>query len=155
MDVTIAGRVDPALRAGVSDHVRRIRDNQPALNLVLHDRWIAAPELEAMVGASDVVLAPYQRFVGSSGVLLWAARAGLPILTQDFGLLGRLVRDHGLGLVADTMRPESLAAVIARMVTGGPRRFIDLQSARSFAARRTPHDFASAVVQSLQSGDRQ
>jgi len=153
--ITVAGRIDPALRQQVAERVRRIGDLRPALSLRVDDRWLPADELDSLILANDVVLAPYQRFVGSSGVLLWAARAGLPLLTQDFGLLGRLVRDHKLGLTADTTDPDSLAAGIERMVTEGPRSFVEPVAARSFVADRTPHDFASMVIRSLQCGERQ
>jgi hypothetical protein len=96
-----------------------------------------------------VVLAPYQRFVGSSGVLLWAAGAGKPVITQDYGLIGRLVRDHELGLSADVTDPKTLAHAITDMTTRGPRAFINQSTARSFAAERTPHDFAVLVFASL------
>jgi hypothetical protein len=98
---------------------------------------------------SDIVLAPYQRFVGSSGVLLWAARAGRPVLAQEFGLVGRLTRDHRLGAVADSSDPAKLAAQIECMVESGPQSFIDLSSAARFAASRTPHRFASIVLSSV------
>jgi hypothetical protein len=79
-------------------------------------------------------------------VLLWAARAGRPVLAQSFGLVGRLTRDHRLGLVADSSDPVKLAAEIERMVDGGPQTFIDLSSAADFASSRTPHRFASQVL---------
>ncbi|MGZ5825931.1 MAG: hypothetical protein ACXWIO_07975, partial [Croceibacterium sp.] len=72
-----------------------------------------------------------QRFVGSIGILLWAVRAGRPGLTQEFGMIGRLTRDHRLGTVADS------ADQIERMVVCGPRTFIDLPSATTFGSSRT------------------
>jgi glycosyltransferase involved in cell wall biosynthesis len=152
--VTIAGRVEPALRASVDARVRHVGAARPGLHLQIDDRWLPAGELDALVTRSDVVLAPYQRFVGSSGVLLWAARAGLPLLTQDFGLLGRLVRDHRLGLAVDTMDPVAVAAGIERMAVEGPKRFVDAAAARRFADACTPQAFASTVIGSLQCDGR-
>jgi glycosyltransferase involved in cell wall biosynthesis len=149
VSVTIAGRVEAALRERVEARIRHLRKVRPELCLRLEDRWIPAAELDAIIATGDVVLAPYQRFVGSSGVLLWAARMGIPVLTQDFGLLGRLVHDHRLGLTADTLDPASLAAGIERMVIEGPDTFVDPGAAQSFAASRTPRAFAAAVVTSL------
>ena len=115
----------------------------------MDDRRIDRAELEALVTRCDIVLAPYQRFVGSSGVLLWAARAGRPVLAQEFGLVGRLTRDHRLGAVADSSDPRHLAQCIEQMVVRGPQTFIDLASAASFAALRTPDRFASTVLASV------
>ena len=147
--VLFAGRVDPALRDRLEQRRRDLAEHHPDLWLSIDDRRLDQAELASLVRHCDVVLAPYQRFVGSSGVLLWAARTGRPLLTQDFGLLGRLVRDHKLGLTADTVDPDSLAAGIERMVSEGPRTFVDPMAAQSFVAARTPHDFAAVVFQSL------
>src|SRR5689334_22236304 len=81
---------------------------KPGLWFKVEDRRLEHAELEMLVDQTDIVLAPYQRFVGSSGVLLWAAWAARPVLAQDFGLVGRLVRDHHLGAVADSYDSAAL-----------------------------------------------
>jgi glycosyltransferase involved in cell wall biosynthesis len=144
--ILFAGRVDPAIRDAIEARRGALAREQPLLQLRIDDRRLDRVELEALVTKSDIVLAPYQRFVGSSGVLLWAARAGRPVLAQEFGLVGRLTRDHRLGAVADSSDPAKLAAQIERMVAGGPQSFIDLSSATRFASSRTPHRFASIVL---------
>lgn len=144
--VLFAGRVDPEIRDAIDMRRGVLAREQPQLWLRIDDRRLDRAELDALVTHSDIVLAPYQRFVGSSGVLLWAARAGRPVLAQEFGLVGRLTRDHRLGAVADSSDPAKLAAQIERMVEGGPQSFIDLSSAASFASSRTPNRFASIVL---------
>jgi hypothetical protein len=92
------------------------------------------------------VLAPYQRFVGSSGVLLWAARAGRPVLAQEFGLIGKLTRDNHLGIAVDSGDPTKLAREIGRMIESGPSTFFDRTAAARFVAAQTPQRFASLVL---------
>ena len=150
--VLFAGRVDPAIRERIDARCRDLARAHPGLWLRIEDRRMDHGELDALVACSDVVLAPYQRFVGSSGVLLWAARAGRPVLAQEFGLVGRLTRDHRLGAAVDSSDPVRLAAEIERMVEQGPETFIDRSSAASFAASRTPHRFASLVLSSVSAG---
>jgi glycosyltransferase involved in cell wall biosynthesis len=147
--VVLAGKIDPAIRPEVEEMSRRLELEQPDLWLHLEDRWVSSGELDALIRRCDVVLAPYQRFVGSSGVLLWAARAGKPLLTQDFGLLGRLARDYRLGLAVDCSDPRVLADGIRRMVQHGVSEFIDRPAARDFVALRTPQNFAAMVFASL------
>ncbi len=147
--VVLAGKVDPAIRPEVEDMSRRLELEQPDLWLHLEDRRITSGELDALIRRCDVVLAPYQRFVGSSGVMLWAARAGKPVLTQDFGLLGRLASDYHLGLAVDCSDPRALADGIRRMVQHGVSEFIDRPAARHFAEARTPQNFAAMVFASL------
>jgi glycosyltransferase involved in cell wall biosynthesis len=143
--VLFAGRVDPAIRDAIASRRETLSRERPELWLSIDDRRLDGAELDGLVRRSAVVLAPYQRFVGSSGVLLWAARAGRPVLAQSYGLVGRLTRDHHLGLVADSSDPAKLAVEIERMVESGPQNFIDLSSAEHFVSMRTPQRFASQV----------
>lgn len=144
--VLFAGRVDPAIRDAIDSRCAALAQTQPELWLRVDDRRLDQGEIEVLVARSDVVLVTYQRFVGSSGVLLRAARVGRPVLAQEYGLVGRLTRDHRLGAVADTSDPVSLAREIEHMIVSGPQSFIDLSSATNFASSCTPHRFASIIV---------
>jgi glycosyltransferase involved in cell wall biosynthesis len=144
--VMIAGRIDDEVRACVLAGAQRVAASRPDIWLHVEDRRLGSGEIQAIVDGCDVVLAPYQRFVGSSGVLLWAARAGKPVLTQDFGLLGRLVRDHGLGTAADVTDVATLAMALVDIVRAGPEHYFDREAAACFAAMRTPEAFSAAVL---------
>ena len=143
--ILLAGRVDPAIRDRLDASRRRLTARHPELCLHIDDRRLERAELESLVARSDVVLAPYQRFVGSSGVLLWAANARRPVLAQEYGLVGRLTRDHGLGLAADSSDPVRLAAAITQMVERGPQSFINQTAAQAFVQSQTPNRFAELV----------
>jgi glycosyltransferase involved in cell wall biosynthesis len=147
--VVIAGRVSADIRREMHLLRTRLQHERPDLWLHVEDRWLGSAEIDGLVQRCDIMLAPYQRFVGSSGVLLWAARAGKPLLTQDYGLLGRLVRDHGLGLAVDTTRAADLADGIAEMLRRDPATFINATAAADFVAGRTPESFADQVFASL------
>ncbi len=147
--IMVAGKVDNDIRDEVTEMCRRLAVTQPHLWLHVEDRRLSSGEIDALVRRSDVVLAPYQRFAGSSGVMMWAARAGKPLLTQEFGLIGRLVRDYELGIALDTSNPRTLAYGIERMTVRGPLAFINRRSAQDFAAARTPQHFATAVFAGL------
>ena len=144
--VMFAGSIDPALHNRLEQRRRALAARHPDLWLHIEDRRLDQTELASLVRQSDVVLAPYQRFVGSSGVLLWAAVSGRPVLAQEYGLVGRLTREHQLGLSVDASDPSQLALEIARMVDVGPSAFIDQRAAASFAAAQTPQRFASLVL---------
>jgi glycosyltransferase involved in cell wall biosynthesis len=147
--VLLAGRIDPTIRSAIKERCSALARERPELWLRIEDRWLSRAELEFLVARSDVVLAPYRKFVGSSGVLMWAARAGRPVLAQEYGLVGRLTRDHRLGAVADSSDPTRLAREIERMIEYGPQNFIDVSSAATFAFSCTPYRFASTLLSSL------
>lgn len=138
--VMAAGRVDPPIAGEVRRMTEALAGRIGAPWFHLEDRHLTAGEIEALVARADVVLAPYQRFVGSSGVLLWAADRGKPVLVQDYGLLGRLARDHGLGHAVDTARPAHLAAGIEALLRKGadhhahPRGMLGFAGAHAYTA---------------------
>jgi glycosyltransferase involved in cell wall biosynthesis len=144
--VVIAGRVEPALGRPFTEAVDGLHARRPELQLHAERRWLSVQEIAALMAWCDAVMAPYQRFVGSSGVMLWAAAGRKPIVTQDYGLLGRLVADHGLGLAVDCTDPRRLAAAIETMVDEGTAGFFDARRAAAFAAERSPRRFAALIL---------
>jgi glycosyltransferase involved in cell wall biosynthesis len=79
------------------------------------DRYIFNAEEKQLFAASDVVLLPYRRHFGISGVLVRAIGAGLPVIASDEQLLGRLVREHDLGLLFPSGDVRALRAAIAQL----------------------------------------
>lgn len=148
--ILIAGRVEAPLRPAVDRRVARLAQVQPRLWLHVEDRFLSAAELADLVRRSDVVLAPYQRFVGSSGVMLWAASAGKPIITQDYGLLGRFTDEYKLGLAVDTTDPGTLADAITRAAANAAA-LGDPESMAGFVAAHTPHRFAATIFDGIAS----
>ena len=84
---------------------------------------------------------PTASIFGSSGVLVRAIGAGLPVIASDEQLIGRLVREHGLGIVfspgdADALRhaiPTRRASVAGgdgALAGGGAQSGADLDAVR-------------------------
>jgi glycosyltransferase involved in cell wall biosynthesis len=148
VSLIIAGNVDPDIRDRLSHAISDLLVLQPTVRLAFNEGRLSDADLKREVERCDVILAPYQRFVGSSGVLIWAATAGKPVLTQDFGLLHRLVQDYRLGLTTDTCDPRRLAEMIECMVVEGPTRHFDATLAAQFIRERSPRSFAAGILNS-------
>ena len=144
--IVIAGEIDPAIRDAVHGGIEVLNLDPTGPWVHLEERHLRAGEITALVDRSSVVLAPYQRFVGSSGVLMWAAGRGRPVITQDYGLLGRLVREHALGLAVDTTDPRALADAIAGVARQGATGLAAPMGMARFAAERRPEAFAAAIL---------
>lgn len=144
--VVLAGRLDAALRTAVHRTAARVRAAHPGLWLHLEDRRLTMGEIAALIRRSNIVLAPYQRFVGSSGILMWAARMERPVICQKYGLVGRLARDHALGLAVDAGDPSALAGAIETAVRRGPESLGDRVRMSAFAAAHSPERFARTVL---------
>lgn len=149
MTVVLAGHVDPSIRDRLDREIKVLRGRRPELRLHLDNRHLPRDELAGYVANADIILAPYQRFVGSSGVMLWAADAGKPILTQSYGLLGRQVADYGLGLAVDTMNPSKLAAAMVSAMCTDPEHLTDSAGVNRFVASHSAQTFASRIMQDL------
>ncbi len=149
--VVLAGRIDPAIASEIAGRARSLGEEHRAAGcLRVVDRYLTTPELDWLVRQSSVILAPYQRFVGSSGVLGWAATARKPVIAQDYGLVGALVRDYRLGLAVDTSDSARIAEAMAQMVQPGQLE-VAAAAARweAFLAERRPEAFAAAVFAGL------
>jgi glycosyltransferase involved in cell wall biosynthesis len=149
--VVLAGEADPALRRAMADAIGRLRlDAADADCWRLVDRRLTTAELARVVDRADVVLAPYQRFVGSSGVLTWAAARRKPVIAQDYGLVGALVRQYALGVATDTMDPARIAAAIRELATPGAIAGWSATAAcDAFLAGRTEREFAGTYAAAL------
>lgn len=89
------------LCAGKMSHDRRLLHDvatlQEAGRAKILDRYISSDEESVCFCASDVIMLPYIRHFGSSGVLSMAAAAGKMVIASDSDLVGRRVREHELG----------------------------------------------------------
>lgn len=61
------------------------------------DHYVSNSEESLCFCASDLVLLPYIKHFGSSGVLSLSAAAGKMVIASDEGLVGQRVRKHNLG----------------------------------------------------------
>ena len=147
--VLFAGRLDNAVRDRFLKEYHAVAAACPDLALHLEDRYLSDPELAGLVFRANVVLAPYHRNVGSSGILYWAAAAGKPIVTQDYGLVGRQTREYGLGLAIDTRNPAALADAITHAVETGPGELCRPEGQKAFCAGHSPEEFAKVIIDGI------
>ena len=132
----------------------RLRREVAALSLstpaqiLLHDRFVPDHEVQNLLAAADVVLAPYLRHVGSSGVLMRAAAAGTPVLSQAYGLMGWQVRTYALGRTVDTEAPDVLARALADAIAA-PHAGFNRARAATFAAAHTVDAYVDALFYTL------
>jgi glycosyltransferase involved in cell wall biosynthesis len=99
---------DPAL----SREITRLAETNRACQI---NRFVSTAEEELSFAACDAVLLPYRKHFGSSGVLSRAAAAGKPVIASDEELIGRRVREHGLGLLFPSGNAAGLRQCIEQM----------------------------------------
>ena len=106
-------RPEPAVQAGLQqlEKVGRAK---------ILDRYVSTAEEKWCFAACDVVLLPYLDHFGTSAVLFQAAAARRPVIASDEQLLGRLVKDHGLGLLFRSGNVASLVQNLREALAWGP-----------------------------------
>lgn len=144
--LVMAGPLD----AGLWSEVRRLatQARSAGIQIILHNAYVQSACAQEIIQGADLVLAPYQMHFGSSAILIRAALADRPVLSQEFGLMGANVREHRLGQAVDTGRPAAIAAGIEAFMRD-PGVGYESQTARSFAAANTPERFCAALMSRL------
>jgi len=140
-----AGQQKPAGKtaAGLAQLVRQNRAR-------LFDRYVTVEEEKMCFAASDAVLLPYLNHFGTSGVLSRAMSAGKPVLVSDEQLLGRLTREHQLGLVFPSGKVSALAQSLRQLSQLSPAaadRFA--AAAQRYAQTYSRAAFRAALLRSL------
>jgi len=146
--VVLAGPLDAALKDTALERIDRLRRTRP-LQILLQDRFISDDEAQALMQATDLALLPYDRHIGSSAVLVRAAHAGVPVIGQDYGLMGALIRHYRLGRTVDTAHPEALADALHGFLSAPDRFSFDPEGARRYAEANTGEAMAATIFRHL------
>lgn len=141
LSIVLAGKLDITIQNFVTKQISELRLN--GLEIILQNGFIPYESLAAYVQASNVVLIPYQNHVGSSGLLIRAAKATKPVISQHYGLMGQWVRENKLGLAVNTCDPTSLASGIREALAG--RFSFSPASNAFFAQQHSTKDFVNVI----------
>jgi glycosyltransferase involved in cell wall biosynthesis len=118
------------------------------VQVISHFEFIRESEVPTYFQMADIVLAPYQRHVGMSGILLQAAVAGKPVLSSNFGLMGEMVRKHRLGLAIDSSKPAEIATALNKLINDNDPQF-DAEKVKIFAKENSADKFASIIFDKI------
>jgi glycosyltransferase involved in cell wall biosynthesis len=117
------------------------------------NRYVLPDEERLCFAACDFVLLPYLHHFGSSGVLSRAAGAGRPVIASDEQLVGRRVREHGLGLLFPSGDSGALGVAVDHAAQLPARAVTALEDAAlRFAASCTRRRFGDALTTAVSSG---
>ena len=126
--------------------VKNLRQTKP-VQIVGNHQFVPESDVPKYFQLADFVLAPYQKHVGMSGILLLAAAAQKPIISSDYGLMGELVRRYGLGLGVDSTIPDEIAKGITQCLTQPLEQLGDRNLMKAFAQQNSAEEFAKVIFQ--------
>ena len=147
----ILGRTRAEMAESLPKLVDALRIQQPKLHVHFEDRYLSESELSAALHHSDVILAPYLRTEGSSGVLGHAARYKRPVIGPSTGLIGQLIETYGLGTGLPEITATTLSCAL-RSHLQKPDSAASKQGMQQYVKERSPEVFARTFFQTIRDG---
>ena len=111
--------------------------------------YIPDSEIPQYFQVADLILAPYQRHVGMSGILLLAAAAEKPLLSSDYGLMGELVHRYELGLTVDSTQPSEIAQALTQFMLSSSPNFGNPEKMKQFVRDNSAQKFAEIIFNEI------
>lgn len=142
----LVGEANPTDKALIEAKVATVCQAKP-VQIVTQYEFVPEAKVQEYFQLADVVLAPYQRHVGMSGILLLAAAAQKPVLTSNYGLMGEIVRQYSLGIAVDSTMPEQIAQGLTRCLVASPETLGDRLQMQIFAVQNSAQKFAQKLIQ--------
>jgi len=119
------------------------------IQVIYYDRFITDTQVFELFKKVDVVLVTYTRdYVGSSGILIWAAKALKPVIATKYGMVGKLVKERGFGVSVDPENPREIALEIEKSILNGGIEKDDKQML-SFSSENTDEAYANTIITSI------
>lgn len=144
MAFRFVGRVLPQDRQAFIERFEVAHNAYPEMVFEWRDNFVSDAALAQEIVNCDVLLAPYQDHVGSSGVMFWATAAGKPLIGQRTGLIGYQLEHYDLGFTVDTTDPLALSRALDTVgaKVGKPRNYAFLQA-------HSPAAFTGTILDGL------
>jgi glycosyltransferase involved in cell wall biosynthesis len=131
------------------NHQITVLQHTSFVQIICHHDFIPDEAIQAYFEVSDVILAPYQRHIGMSAILVRAAAAQKPVLASDFGLMGEVTRQHELGLAINASDPQAIANGMIDFLLQPPAKLSDPPKMQQFAQQNSARAFATRIFQKL------
>ncbi|MGL5876481.1 MAG: glycosyltransferase, partial [Xenococcaceae cyanobacterium] len=119
------------------------------IQIVIENRFVADREIEPYFQLADVILAPYQRHVGMSAILVRAAFAQTPVLSSDYGLMGEITRRYQLGITVDATAPKEITKRLTQLLLKSPAAFGDREQMKYFAEQNKSEKYTSIIFKNI------
>lgn len=141
----LAGRLDPSYAALID---ARYKDLVAAGRVVVVDRFLSPGELEQGYEALELATIAYSKSPVLASLALKAVSAGTPIIADDFGWLGAVVKRFDLGTVTNVYDPTAFGTALAAAMAR-PAASLGTEPVRRLLAFHTAKNFTAQMVRGL------
>lgn len=140
----LVGEISENIKIKVLEHISDLR-KESSVQIIIKGEYQTAEAIHFYVSAANVVLAPYQRHIGMSGVLMLSSAYKKPILCSDYGLLGELTRKYQLGISVDTSNSRHLSEGISMFFDNSISQFLKFKESPELFDDHSPQKFSSTI----------
>lgn len=144
----LVGKMGGGNESPIQKRIAEISQFLP-VQIIIRDQFVPEREVQLYFQSADVILAPYQRHVGMSGILVQAAAAQKPILSSDYGLMGGITHHWELGLTVDSTVPSEIAKGLTRFLLESKEKLSDRSKMKAFAEQNSADRFANLIFQHM------
>lgn len=145
LEIRIKGQVDPDIIDELELVCDELRKTPVLINI--KSQFLSKEELIAEVSNCDLILMPYLRVEGSSGLLGWAANFKKPVLGPKDGLIGELIRDYKFGISVDCGNTNEIGKGVVKYLEGDYELDSELQN--KYCSERHPNEFARIIMNEM------
>jgi glycosyltransferase involved in cell wall biosynthesis len=146
--VILAGKQDHEIEA-MTEGFSSARRDCP-MRIVIRNAFVDTNEERRLFAASDVVWVGYPGFLGSSGVLIQAGCASLPVISGLQGEIGNTVRAAQCGISCNLNDLTDVAATIRTLASDAEMRAHLGKNGYARSERHSPRIFAANVFKLIE-----
>ena len=116
------------------------------------EKFVPDAECWQYFESADIVACPYVNFHGSSNVTIRAAAAGLPVIAPEFGFLGEVVEESGIGFTYAEQTSASILEALLKVENSLRENPEMLKSAcREYASFHRASRYAPSLLEAFDS----
>lgn len=109
--------------------------------IIIKDTFIKDEDIQQYFKVADFALALYHKHFGMSAIMVRAAAAQKPLIAHNFGLMGKIVCEHQLGITIDNDLKEKIEMLLENDHTIGNK-----DKMKAFAALNQAENYAKVVL---------
>ena len=141
----LAGPIPESSKTEIQNDLSKLNDL--GITSSVFDYFIGDSETWTFYQASDIFVAPYINFEGSSNASIRACAAGIPIIVSKNQTMVNVIKKYGCGRIIDSYTEDSLAeclSTVRNLIVENPSFYSD--SCRSYADLHSEENFRKQVA---------
>jgi glycosyltransferase involved in cell wall biosynthesis len=141
----LAGPIPESSKAEIQSDLSKLNDL--GITSSVFNSFIGDSETWTFYQASDIFVAPYINFEGSSNASIRACAAGIPIIVSKNQTMVNVIKSYGCGKIIDSYTESSLAeclSTVRNLIVENPSFYSD--SCRSYAAFHSEENFRKQIA---------